>query len=148
MNHRISAGGIVVKDGLVLLVHHQQPGAFDFWVLPGGGVEGHEGIFKAAEREILEETSLTVTAHKIAYVEDFIDEDRYVCKFWVYCTLEHGTLSTARRQPGEEFLKEARFVSKAEIQGLNVFPPLLKDRFWKDLAAGFPAIHYLGYQAW
>jgi 8-oxo-dGTP diphosphatase len=66
MKQRISAGGIVVQDNKVLLVHHCQQDAFDFWVMPGGGVEGHEGILKAAMQEVFEETNLAVTAERIA----------------------------------------------------------------------------------
>ena len=74
----------------LLLVRHIEENGADYWVMPGGGIKGDEGIFKAAEREVWEETNLKVNAQKIAYVEDFIDNDKYVCKFWVYCRLEGG----------------------------------------------------------
>jgi ADP-ribose pyrophosphatase YjhB (NUDIX family) len=83
MEQRISSAGIVVQDDGVVLMHHFQENVFDFWVMPGGGVEGNEGILKTAEREVFEETNLKVTAERIAYIEDFIDQGRYVCKFWV-----------------------------------------------------------------
>ncbi len=145
LDQRISAGGIVVDKGKVLLVHHHQEDRFDFWVLPGGGIEGHEGIFKAAEREVWEETNLTVRAERIAYFEDFIDEGRYVCKFWVYCSLEGGNVSTRHAEADETFLGEARFFSKEEVKRINVFPTILKDLFWRDLDAGFTTIRYLGF---
>jgi len=142
---RISAGGIVVADSKVLLVHHHQENEFDFWVLPGGGVEGNEGIFRAAEREVLEETSLQVRAERIAYIEEFIDEGKYVCKFWVYCRLDQGELSTEHKVAGEEYLKDARFFSEEELRGLKVYPEIVQNDLWQDLARGFPAIKYLGY---
>ena len=144
MKQRISAGGIVVQQTKVLLVHHHRENNFDFWVLPGGGVESGEGFMRAAEREVLEETNLVVRANRIAYIEDFIDEGRYVCKFWVYCKLEGGKLSTVNKEAGEAFLKDAGFFSRDEIQTMNVFPPILKNKFWEDLADGFPKIKYLG----
>lgn len=144
IQQRISAGGIVVHQNKVLLVHHYRENTFDFWVLPGGGVEGEEGFMKAAEREVYEETNLAVRADKIAYIEDFIDEGRYVCKFWVYCELESGDLSLANKDLEETFLKDAAFFTREEIQTMNVFPPILKDVFWHDLAEGFPEIKYLG----
>ena len=144
MEQRISAGGIVIHQNKVLLVHHYRENAFDFWVLPGGGVEGAEGFMKAVEREIFEETNLIVHADKIAYIEDFIDEGRYVCKFWVYCELESGELSLANKDSEETFLKDAGFFSREEIQTMNVFPPILKDEFWQNLADGFSQIRYLG----
>ncbi len=144
IGQRISAGGIVVNNGKVLLVHHYQERAFDFWVMPGGGIEGDEGIFRAAEREVWEETNLMVRAERIAYIEDFIDEGNYVCKFWVVCGLENGNLSIEHKDANEGYLKDARFFSKEELQGMNAFPSILKDVFWQDLEAGFPAIKYLG----
>jgi len=143
---RISAGGIVVHNGKVLLVHHYQENRFDFWVLPGGGVEGDEGIFKAAEREVQEETNLTVRAERLAYIEDFIDEGNYVCKFWVYCILVNGTLSIEHKDANEDYLREAKFFSKEELQRINAFPDIVKDVLWEDLGAGFPTIKYLGYK--
>lgn len=146
MRQRISAGGIVVDNNRVLLVHHCQENAFDFWVMPGGGVEGNEGILKAAEREVLQETNLTVNAERIAYIEDFIDGDKYVCKFWVYCGLTSGNLTTDNKDLDEPFLVDARFFSQEEVQDLNVFPPILKHEFWQDLEAGFQHIKYLGFK--
>ncbi len=146
IGQRISAGGIVVDNDKVLLVRLCQEGQYDFWVMPGGGIEGDEGIFKAAEREVWEETNLTVRADRIAYVEELTDEGSYVCKFWVVCRLESGTLSIEHKVAGEDSLKEARFFSREELQGMDAFPSILKDVFWQDAAAGFPAIKYMGYK--
>lgn len=146
IDQRISAGGIVVHDRKVLLVHHYRENEFDFWVMPGGGVEGDEGILKAAEHEVWEETSLTVRAERIVYVEELIDEGKYVCKFWVYCSPEDVNPSIEHKDVNEDFLKDARFFSKEELQGMNAFPTILKDVFWQDLEAGFPTIRYLGYK--
>ena len=50
MKHRISAGVIVEHEDKVLLVHHRKPGAYDFWVAPGGGAIGSEGVRGQVER--------------------------------------------------------------------------------------------------
>jgi ADP-ribose pyrophosphatase YjhB (NUDIX family) len=146
MDQRISAGGIVMQGDKVLLVHHYRQNEYDFWVLPGGGIEGNEGILRAAEREVLEETGLTVQAERLAYFEDFIDEGKYVCKFWVVCQLRSGTLSLENREADEGYLQGAGFFSKEEVQGMNVFPEVLRGDFWEDLQEGFPIIKYLGYK--
>ncbi len=146
IKQRISAGGIVVADSKVLLVHHYQKNEFDFWVLPGGGIEENEGIFRAAEREVLEETNLKVNAERIAYIEEFMDEGKYVCKFWVYCSLDQGKLSTEHKGADEGFLKDAKFFSEEELRGMNVFPAILRNDLWQDLDHEFSAIKYLGYK--
>ena len=145
MNQRISAGGIVVKNQKVLLVHHKNENAFDFWVMPGGRVEGSEGIFKAAEREVFEETNLIVKSKRIAYIEDFIDEGIYICKFWVYCEFISGNLNLENKEIDEDFLIDTKFFSKEEIKKFNVFPSILKEDFWDDLETDFKNIKYLGF---
>jgi 8-oxo-dGTP diphosphatase len=145
MEQRLSAGGILVVENKVLLVHHHLDGVYDFWVMPGGGMKGEEGIFRCAEREVGEETGLVVRAEKIAYVEELIDEGCYVCKSWVVCRLVSGSLSTAGREVDEEYLQDVGYFSQADVQGMNVYPVILKGIFWQDLQAGFPGIRYLGY---
>ena len=145
IGQRISAGGIVIQNNKVLLVHHYIPDSDNFWVLPGGGIDGDEGILKAAEREVFEETNLQVKAKRIAYIEEFIDMGKYVCKFWVYCETEGGQLSIANKEENEDYLKDARFFSQAEIQHIKVFPSILKDQFWQDAQDNFPNVKYLGY---
>jgi 8-oxo-dGTP diphosphatase len=145
IGQRISAGGIVVQDEKVLLVHHYMENKYDFWVLPGGGVEGDEGIFTAVEREIWEETSLKVKAQRIAYIEELTDEGRYICKFWICCDRENGNLSIKHKAADEDFLTGARYFSKEELKGVNAYPSILKNDFWDDMQAGFETIKYLGY---
>lgn len=47
----------VMQDGKVLLTQRED---FEFWALPGGGVERGETLAQAARREVLEETGLEV----------------------------------------------------------------------------------------
>ena len=50
-----AAGGVVVRDGLVLLVHRARHGD---WTLPKGKLEAGETWEQAALREVREETGL------------------------------------------------------------------------------------------
>src|SRR5919201_6778874 len=50
-----SAGGIVVRDGRVLLVHRPK---YDDWTFPKGKLEPRESWEAAALREVAEETGL------------------------------------------------------------------------------------------
>ena len=145
MEQRLSAGCILVQEDKVLLVHHYREKEYDFWVMPGGGLKGQEGIFRGAEREAREETGLLAQAEKIAYIEELIDEGRYVCKFWVVCRLVSGSLSIAGRDMDEEYLQGVGFFSQAQVHRMHVYPVILKDLFWRDLQAGFPSIRNLGY---
>lgn len=61
---RLRGAVYLEKDGKVLLVYDPvyRGGC---WTLPGGGVEFEEGIIDAAEREVLEETGLTIRVHSL-----------------------------------------------------------------------------------
>ena len=50
-----AAGGLVVRDGLVCLVHRPK---YDDWSLPKGKLDPGEGFEQAALREVEEETGL------------------------------------------------------------------------------------------
>ena len=50
-----AAGGVVVRDGRVLLVHRPR---YDDWTLPKGKLEAGESWQEAARRELEEETGL------------------------------------------------------------------------------------------
>ena len=51
-----AAGGVVVRDGAVLVVHRPQ---YDDWTLPKGKLDPGESWEEAALREVEEETGLT-----------------------------------------------------------------------------------------
>jgi 8-oxo-(d)GTP phosphatase len=50
-----AAGGVVMRDGLVLLVHRPR---YDDWTLPKGKLDADESFEDAAVREVEEETGL------------------------------------------------------------------------------------------
>jgi 8-oxo-dGTP pyrophosphatase MutT (NUDIX family) len=53
-----AAGGVVVRDGTVLLVHRPR---YDDWTLPKGKLDAGESFENAALREVEEETGLRCT---------------------------------------------------------------------------------------
>jgi 8-oxo-dGTP diphosphatase len=145
MQYAISAGAIVLREGQLLLVHHRGEG-YNFWVPPGGRLRGEESVFDCAARETLEETGLRVVPQRILYVEEFLEGGLHFCKFWLAASDPGGDLSLDGRDPDEEFLIEARFVTQDAMRSLVVFPRILQDGFWEDLANGFPQTRYLGLQ--
>lgn len=60
-----TADAVIVDRGRVLLVCHAEHGQ---WMFPGGHVDPGEHPARAAERETLEETGLTVTASDLVAV--------------------------------------------------------------------------------
>ena len=71
----VAVGAIVFKNNRVLLVRRAQPPSQNLWAIPGGKVEIGETLQEAAEREILEETGVTIRALDPVYAFDYIERD-------------------------------------------------------------------------
>jgi 8-oxo-dGTP diphosphatase len=145
MDYAISAGALIVRGGRLLLVHHRGKG-FDFWLPPGGRLEGEESIFDCAARETCEETGLPVLPLRAVYIEEFIEADLHFCKLWLLAREEAGELCLPSPGAVDPHVVDARFVSQSELEDLDVFPGVLRDTFWQDLERGFPETRYLGLQ--
>ena len=73
----IRVGAVVARDRSLLLVCHQKPGRDPYWVLPGGRLEPGETIPECAEREVSEETGLSVRFSGLLYLSEFLREGRH-----------------------------------------------------------------------
>jgi mutator protein MutT len=56
----VGVGGVVIRDGAVLLVQRAQDPLAGQWTIPGGAVEVGETLKEAVARELMEETGLEV----------------------------------------------------------------------------------------
>ena len=144
MKYGISAAALITQQQRLLLVNHRERGQYDFWVPPGGKLQGNESIFDCARRETMEETGLSVGLDRIVYIVEYTEPNYHFCKFFIRCKKCDGNLTLANREQDETFLVKACFFSKADMEEIDVRPTILKDRFWDDLAAGFPETRYLG----
>lgn len=144
MRQRIAAGAIVVDGDRLLLVHHRRPGAFDFWVPPGGGVIGSEPLPQAAAREVLEETGLQVEIATLAYIDELIIGETRQCKFWYLAHASSAAITVESEAAKAEQIVEAAFLARRDFAGRTVFPPVLLDEFWTHLREGFAQPRYLG----
>jgi len=128
----------VVKDHRLLLVRHYRAGKYDFWAPPGGGVEGDEELTAAAERETFEETQIRVKANRLAYIDELIDDSGRIVKFWYAADYLSGEINVHANPAMDEAITEAGWFPRDGLPSGHVFPALLRDAFWDDLAAGFP----------
>ncbi|MDP2782169.1 NUDIX domain-containing protein [Devosia sp.] len=137
MQYRISAGALVLRDNRLLLLRHFSP-RYDFWAPPGGGVEGHETLEAAAERETLEETGLTVKARRLAYIDEVWSATSRTIKLWFVADCAAGVINLDSNPAPGESIVEAVWLGRGDpLPGRLVFPLPLHGRFWVDLATGF-----------
>lgn len=71
----VGVGGVVVRDGAVLLVKRAAEPLAGRWSLPGGAVEVGETLEQAVVRELREETGLTVCVVELVEAFDRITRD-------------------------------------------------------------------------
>jgi len=125
-NPRVAVGAVVFKDERVLLVRRGQPPAENLWAIPGGSVELGETLQEAAEREILEETGITIRAGEPVYTFDVIDRDRIGKIRFHYVIVDLSADYIAGKPKAGDDATEARWVRVQEIDELQVSRPTLK----------------------
>lgn len=72
---QVAVGAVVFREGKVLLVKRIKDPQKETWAIPGGSVNLGESLQEAVEREIKEETGLTIKAKKPVHSFDLIERD-------------------------------------------------------------------------
>lgn len=129
---RAAVGAVVIHENRVLLVQRGRPPAKGDWAIPGGSVRLGETLQAAAEREVLEETGVTVRAGDPVFTFDAIDRDNAgrVRFHYVIVDLAAEYVEGAPR-PGDD-AADARWIGPDEMDALTVnrvTRRLLADRF-------------------
>ena len=117
---RVAVGAFVFKDDKILLVRRAKAPSEDLWAIPGGKVKVGESLKKAAEREIKEETGITIRARDPVFTFDHIETDgnNRIRFHYVIVDLSADYVSGQPR-PGDD-AREARWISSAQLKRLNV----------------------------
>jgi ADP-ribose pyrophosphatase len=129
---RVAVGAIVFKDNKVLLVRRGKPPAKDSWAIPGGSIKIGETLQRAAEREILEETGITIQALDPVFTFDYIERDESGCARFHYVIIDLTAEYVGGEPRAGDDAAEARWLSSKEIMTLSVNSKtreLLKERF-------------------
>ena len=129
---QVAVGAVVFKEDEILLVLRGKPPSKNLWSIPGGSVKLGETLQQAVEREIGEETGLTITAREPIYTFDVVerDEEGRIRLHYVIVDLAADYVRGELR-PGDDAI-DARWVSPEDAKNLEVSPAtanLLNNRF-------------------
>ena len=117
---RVAVGAIVFKNDKVLLVRRAKAPSEDLWAIPGGKVRLGESLKKAAEREIKEETGITIRAREPVFTFDHIEKDgNHRIRFHYVIVDLNADYVSGQPRPGDDAI-EARWISPARLKSLKV----------------------------
>jgi ADP-ribose pyrophosphatase YjhB (NUDIX family) len=145
MDPRIRVSAILRWQGRVLLCRQEKPGK-EYWLLPGGGVDGGESLIEALRRELREELGIAVDAPfegPVAIVDSIAPKGSLAKKHVVHIIfasdLSHRSLEDVETK--DAAVRGARLFSADELEDVVVHPPI--KRFLARWQPGDPAV-YLG----
>jgi ADP-ribose pyrophosphatase len=116
----VAVGAVVIHQNRVLLVKRGRPPARDDWAIPGGSVHLGETLRSAAEREVLEETGVTVRAGDPVFTFDAVDRDDAGRVRFHYVIVDLAADYVAGEpRPGDD-AADARWVGPEELDRLAV----------------------------
>ncbi|MFA5985793.1 MAG: NUDIX hydrolase [Parcubacteria group bacterium] len=140
MKHRIRAAAIIIDEEKILLIKHVHPVTqFTWWVPPGGGVELEDAsIIDCVKREVFEETGLQVDVESdLRFIREFFDKtyDTLNIEIFFDARVVGGNLSMehiAGNGVDEDFIKDVKWCTIADLQNVIVYPEILKDNFGRN----------------
>lgn len=125
---RLRGAAVCIEDGRVILVCHERPEhPGPYWVPPGGGVRPRETLEAAALRELREETGYEGDiAGVFGFRQVFKPAGTVFEVFWHVRLKPDAVRQPPRCVPGR-VIREARWFSLHELQGLRVYPEAILD---------------------
>jgi 8-oxo-dGTP diphosphatase len=119
-NPQVAVGAVVIKEGKILLVKRIKDPQKRTWAIPGGSVNLGETLQEATEREIKEETGLTIKAKKPIHTFDLIERDKggTIRFHYVIVDLEADYIG-GRLEPADDAL-DAGWFSPEDLDHLAV----------------------------
>jgi 8-oxo-dGTP diphosphatase len=145
MQPRIRVSALLRWEDRILLCRHEKPGK-EYWLLPGGGVNGGESLADALHRELLEEVGIDEEIPlegPIAIADSIAPERSFAAKHVVHIIFS-GDLSgrsLERVTSQDAAVRGHRLFAVSDLDDIVVHPPI--QRFLQRWRPGDPVV-YLG----
>lgn len=138
---RVRVGVVIPQDDQILLVRHRK-GDRTYWMLPGGGLDYGETFARCAEREVHEETGLTISAERVLYLSEAICPrgTRHILNVFMLARLQGGSLLA----PVGDVIEEVAFQPVDALQSLTLYPAIAPEIVASHQAGYAGEMRYLG----
>ncbi len=114
----LAVSAVIVRGGEFLIVRRARPPMQGLFTLPGGGVESGERLTDAVQREVNEETGLTIEPVALAGTREVIVRDKAGRVERHFVILAFAARWIAGEPRLNEELTEARWIRPAALQDL------------------------------
>jgi 8-oxo-dGTP diphosphatase len=146
MEPRVRVSALLRWHGRVLLCRQEKPGK-EYWLLPGGGVDGGESLLDALKRELGEELGTDWDDLRlegpIAIVDSIAPRWTLAKKHVIHIIFAADVSGRSLHdvEPQDAAVRDARLFSIEELEEIVLHPPI--KRFLARWEPGDPAV-YLG----
>jgi ADP-ribose pyrophosphatase YjhB (NUDIX family) len=145
MEPRLRVSALLRREDRILLCRHEKPGR-EYWLLPGGGVNGGETLVNALRRELTEELGIEADLPlegPIAVVESISPADAPSAKHVVHLVFAGylGDRSLEAVFSRDAAVRGHRLFDVDELSEIALHPPI--QRFLRRWQPGDPVV-YLG----
>lgn len=131
--HIVAVGGLVRDtEGRVLMIRSPRRD----WEFPGGQVEEGEDLVTALQREVFEETGVTVSVGKLAGV--YSNVKSHIVMFDFLCEFVSGELQTSAESLAVEWVEAGEALSR-------IIRPVIRDRM-RDMLEFTGEVVYRAYE--
>jgi len=122
----VGIGAVVIRDGKVLLIRRGVAPGKGLWAVPGGSLALGETLQQGAEREIREETGITIRAREPIYAFDFFERDPDERIRFHFVIVDLAADYIRGDVKGADDALEARWLAPGELDHLPVSKNTLK----------------------